>query len=63
MLIKTTIAIHQNAVASSKIPMIQLIHIPPLHYSSMGNVRNSQGGPKEASGEVASVGGANRLDF
>jgi len=61
--IKTAIAIHQNAMASRKILMIQLIHIPPLHYLSMANVRNSRGGPKGASGVVALVGAQNKLNF
>jgi hypothetical protein len=33
MLIKTTIAIHQNAMAGGKTSMIQLAHITPLHYA------------------------------
>jgi hypothetical protein len=32
--------------------------IPPLHYSSMGNVQNSRGGSKGALGAGHSVGGA-----
>jgi hypothetical protein len=39
------------------------VQIPPLHYSSMGNVQNSRGGSKGATGATASVGGANRLNF
>ena len=41
VLIKTTIAIHQNAVADGKILMIKFVCIIPHHYSLRGDVRNS----------------------
>jgi hypothetical protein len=58
VLIKTTIAIHQNAVAGGKISMIKLVHIIPHHYLSRGDVQNSRGGSKWASRGSRAVGGA-----
>jgi hypothetical protein len=59
VLIKTTIAIHQNAVAGGKISMIKLVRIIPHHYSSRGTFKTHGAGPNGRREGVALSGAQN----